>query len=95
MGWSCGYKNIQMQISHLLQRDEVMRLQLPLCIYPACVQEHIPLQWLHDTVLHCVAVIVPLELCSTATSICMIRRSLMQAVDMLICYLHADLIHQC
>ena len=23
VGWSCGYKNIQMQISHLLKRDQV------------------------------------------------------------------------
>ena len=23
VGWSCGYKNIQMQISHLLERDKV------------------------------------------------------------------------
>ena len=23
MGWSCGYKNMQMQISHLLERDKV------------------------------------------------------------------------
>lgn len=26
MGWSCGYKNMQMQISHLLERDKVNTL---------------------------------------------------------------------
>ena len=26
VGWSCGYKNMQMQISHLLQQDKVSPL---------------------------------------------------------------------
>ena len=26
VGWSCGYKNMQMQISHLLQQDKVVHL---------------------------------------------------------------------
>ena len=30
VGWSCGYKNMQMQISHLLQLDKVLHLPVHL-----------------------------------------------------------------
>lgn len=32
VGWSCGYKNMQMQISHLLQQDKVLHSRPdPIC----------------------------------------------------------------
>jgi hypothetical protein len=39
MGWSCGYKNMQMQISHLLERDKVnTALFIPM---PSCCMQYV------------------------------------------------------
>ena len=33
VGWSCGYKNMQMQISHLLQQDKVLHIPASLMLH--------------------------------------------------------------
>ena len=48
MGWSCGYKNIQMQISHLLERDKVnTALFIPT---PSCRMQYFAFPWLEAAV---------------------------------------------